>query len=345
MAVPSAERDRSGSDPIGYLIAHAVLVMQQALGDELSFAERMAGQRAGYGGNRGCLSLRSRCNGGGAGRHFAGAIRIRHVAWPIQFPPRVRQTCRGQPSIPGLPAGCAFGAGRRGPARYSNPLGRCRAGDGCAGNRRLWPAILESLHVQHAGAWGQFAKDKYWASQLLRDAGLPAPRSMLVRSLDAAKRAALEIGYPVVLKPNLGSQGRDVFVDVRDESELAALYESSLGRRASFEWLLEQFVPGNEHRVLVVGGKVVAANRRIPASVTGDGNSTVQALIDRLNADPDRSFESGFALKPVTIGEQLHQMLRRRGCRSIRSMRGKRCASTRSAMSARAAALWKCWIA
>ena len=175
--------------------------------------------------------------------------------------------------------------------------------------RRFW-GLSTSGTSQHGV---KIARQKDLASELLRAAGLPVPRGMLVTSAAEALRAAAELGYPVVLKPNLGSQGRDVFVGIRNEDELVEITDKMFGGRVAVNWLVEEFIPGNEYRVLVIGGTVAAVNLRMPPEVTGDGVSTVGQLIDALNADPRRSFQKGFALKPVVPGAQHLSTLRRQG--------------------------------
>lgn len=304
---------RAGRAFIGALIARAALAMQQSLGDAVSVAIVAPGQQP----DELSIVFGYRYE---AVAHPAGQLAVQLVAQAVDathapldlvaewehavaalHPSR---TCR--PEIRSILAA----AERRGiPVRSLDPARRMvELGTGAFG-RRFWN--LATTGTSHHGV--KIAKDKHMASALLRDAGLPVPRSQVVTTVAEAMKAAAELGYPVVLKPNQGSQGRDVFVDIQNDDELATLGHRAFGGRRTGDWLVEQYVPGNEHRVLVIGGQVVAVNLRTPATVTGDGSSTVRELIDRLNADPARSFSSGFALKPVVPGAQQLEALRRQG--------------------------------
>src|SRR5690606_4705192 len=115
----------------------------------------------------------------------------------------------------------------------------------------------------------------------------PVPRGRPVEDEDDAWRAALEIGLPVVVKPRNGSQGRGISVNLGDEKRVRRAYGHA--RRRFDEVLVEQYLPGHDWRFLVVGNKLVAAARRDPPTVVGDGAHTVRELVDLVNSDPRRS--------------------------------------------------------
>ncbi|MCZ8072978.1 MAG: cyanophycin synthetase, partial [Paucibacter sp.] len=106
-----------------------------------------------------------------------------------------------------------------------------------------------------------------------------------VSSIDDAWEAALEIGLPVVVKPQDGNQGKGVTVNVvtREHMEIAYKAADEIG-----QVMVEKFLPGSDYRLLVVGDKLVAAARRDPPHVIGDGVLTVKQLVDKVNADPKR---------------------------------------------------------
>lgn len=133
----------------------------------------------------------------------------------------------------------------------------------------------------------RIAGDKAVTDALLARLGCPTPGSRLCPEADDALRAADAIGYPVVVKPRDGSKGRHVAVGLTDAAAVRAAWQRAVdGGTAGV--LVQRVVPGDDHRVLVVDGRLVAAARREPASVTGDGVSSVRVLVDALNRDPRR---------------------------------------------------------
>jgi cyanophycin synthetase len=132
----------------------------------------------------------------------------------------------------------------------------------------------------------EIAQDKEDTKRVLSNIGLPVPRGGVVRSLNGAIDLAEEIGFPVILKPIDASHGRGISgrLETADAIEEAWDHARSMSRRV----LVEHFHEGNDHRVLVVNGKVVACAERVPAHVVGDGEHCVQELIDIANRDPRR---------------------------------------------------------
>src|SRR6056297_3220840 len=134
------------------------------------------------------------------------------------------------------------------------------------------------------------ADDKEWTKQILGEAGVPVPKGTICYSWEEALEAADWIGWPVVTKPLSGNHGRGVTTDISNMEDLKSGYDAALARVRddSGAVIVESYIKGEDHRILVIGGKLVAAARRRPAHVTGDGKSTIQALIDRENEDPRR---------------------------------------------------------
>lgn len=130
------------------------------------------------------------------------------------------------------------------------------------------------------------AQDKELTRSLLRSVGVPVPEGRPVESAQEAWETACEIGLPVVVKPRSGSHGRGVATNLSTRRQVIAAYEAA--RQESSEILVEQFVPGADYRLLVVGHRLVAAARRDPPFVVGDGASTVAQLVEAANADPRR---------------------------------------------------------
>ena len=158
-----------------------------------------------------------------------------------------------------------------------------------------------------------FGSDYSWNKLLtmnvLQQIRLPVGRFASVRDVESALRAAGEIGYPLVLKPIEGSKGDSVYVNLRDESELrAAVAAARVHERA---YLLQTFFPGEDHRMLVVSGKLVAVMNRTPASVIGDGRHTIAELVPITNADPRRIVASNAV--PIVLDEECDRILAQQG--------------------------------
>lgn len=131
------------------------------------------------------------------------------------------------------------------------------------------------------------AQDKELTKTLLHAAGVPVPKGRPVESIEDARVAAAELGWPVVVKPQDGNQGKGVTVNITSEDHLHIAYNAAL--EISSAVMLERYLPGQDYRLLVVGDKLVAAARRDPPHVTGDGIHTIRALVDQINSDPRRS--------------------------------------------------------
>ncbi len=129
------------------------------------------------------------------------------------------------------------------------------------------------------------AQDKDLTKQLLHAAGVPVPMGRPVESLEEAWQVAQDIGLPVVVKPQDGNQGKGVTVNITERDAFNAAYETA-ERYGTV--MVERYLPGHDYRLLVVGNKLVAAARREPPLVVGDGVHTVRQLVEQVNADPRR---------------------------------------------------------
>jgi cyanophycin synthetase len=147
--------------------------------------------------------------------------------------------------------------------------------------RRIWAAEVDTTSAVSES----IAQDKDLTKKLLAAAGVPVPLGRPVSDADDAWAAALDIGLPVVVKPQDGNQGKGVTVNIvsRGHLDIAFRVAAEIG-----EVMVEKFLPGSDFRMLVVGDKVVAASRRDPPHVIGDGEHTVRELVDLVNADPRR---------------------------------------------------------
>ena len=144
------------------------------------------------------------------------------------------------------------------------------------------------------------AQDKDLTKKLLRAAGVPVPWGRPVSDVEDAWAAANELGFPVVLKPQDGNQGKGVTVNVTTREQLVQAYQVA----ADFgEVMVERFLPGHDFRLLVVGNQLVAAARRDPPHVIGDGVMSVKALVDQVNADPRRGEGHATSLTKIRFDE------------------------------------------
>ncbi len=132
------------------------------------------------------------------------------------------------------------------------------------------------------------AGNKRLTKMMLEDAGIPVPKGTVVRKLTSAIEDAQWLGYPVVIKPHDGHHGKGVTTNISNEEELKEAFERA--KEMSDRVIIEQYLTGSDYRMLVVGGKFVAAAKRRPAEVIGDGQHTIAELIDIENQNPDRGF-------------------------------------------------------
>ena len=148
--------------------------------------------------------------------------------------------------------------------------------------RRIW-ATTTNL-TSHAGV--EVAGNKNRTKAMLNDGGVPVPRGTTVYSEAGLRDAIDELGFPIVTKPLDGNHGKGATIRIMNWKDAAeGLVAAQAYSRAV---IVEQFIEGFDFRLLVVNGKLIAAAKRTPAAVTGDGESTIQQLIDEVNKDPRR---------------------------------------------------------
>jgi cyanophycin synthetase len=174
--------------------------------------------------------------------------------------------------------------------------------------RRIWTAETD----QTSAIAETISRDKDLTKELISSVGVPVPEGREVDDADDAWEAAEDIGVPVCVKPTDGNHGRGVFIDLTTREEVARAYAIAVDEGSGV--LVERSIPGIEHRLLVVGGKLVAANRSDLITVTGDGKSTVQELIDsQVNTDPRRGTTELHPLSFIRIDTAARIELERQG--------------------------------
>jgi len=157
---------------------------------------------------------------------------------------------------------------------------------------------IQAAEIDRTSAIAEaIAQNKELTKKLLAAAGVPVPGGRAVEDADDAWAAACEIGLPVVVKPKDGNQGKGVTVNVTSREQLIEAYAAATEHRDDV--LVEHYIPGNDFRLLVVGGKLIAAARRDPPQVVGDGKHSVRELVEHVNLDPRRG--SGHATSLTKI--------------------------------------------
>ena len=177
-----------------------------------------------------------------------------------------------------------------------------------AAMRRIWTAETD----QTSAIAETISRDKDLTKELISSVGVPVPEGREVDNADDAWDAAEDIGVPVVVKPTDGNHGRGVFIDLTTKEEVAKAYAIAVEEGSGV--LVERSIQGIEHRLLVVGGKLVAANRSDLITVIGDGKATVQQLIDsQVNIDPRRGTTELHPLSIIRIDTAAKIELERQG--------------------------------
>ena len=278
------ERLREGTWS-GHILEHVVLELQN-----------LAGMRTGFGKTRstskiGIYKMAFRTRQEKVGRAALGAGRDLLMAAiedkPYDLAPVVRELqelvdsyCLGPSTGHIVEAATA----RRIPSIRLTEGNLVQLGHGAA-QRRIWTAETDRTSAIAEG----ISSDKDLTKSLLESCGLPVPEGSLVRSAEAAWEEAQDIGVPVVIKPYDGNHGRGVSLNLMTQADVEAAYEVAARKGGSKSVIVERFVTGDEHRLLVVGKQLVAAARGESLWVTGDGTSNVIALCNRdINIDPRR---------------------------------------------------------
>ena len=175
-----------------------------------------------------------------------------------------------------------------------------------AKQRRIWTAETD----QTSAIAETISRDKDLTKSLLASAGVPTPRGRTVTSPDDAWEAAQDIGLPVVVKPIDGNHGRGVFINLYTQGEIEAAYAVAINEGS--EVLVEKHIIGDEHRLLVVGNRVVAAAKGETVWITGDNQHSIKELIEiQINSDPRRGTAEECPLNPVRIDSAVELELAR----------------------------------
>jgi len=155
----------------------------------------------------------------------------------------------------------------------------------------------------------ELASDKEETNKILAGLGLPVPRQILVQHQDRAIEAAHKIGFPVVTKPYNGNHGRGISIGLKTDEEVALGFQAA--KEHSRSVIVETFLEGDDHRLLVVNGELVAATKRTPGQVVGDGKHSIAQLVEQVNADPRRGVGHEKVLTRIELDAQADMMMAR----------------------------------
>lgn len=145
------------------------------------------------------------------------------------------------------------------------------------------------------------ASNKHLTKSILRSANIPVPQGDIVFKEQEALKKALEIGFPVVIKPYNGQQGKGVSIKLSQKTEICKAFQ--LAQQYSKKVIVEKYIEGKQYRLLVVGNKMVAAAERKPAHIIGDGVHTILQLIEFTNQDPLRGEGHELPLTKIRLDE------------------------------------------
>lgn len=167
---------------------------------------------------------------------------------------------------------------------------------------------IQATMMDNTSALGiEMSDDKASTKDLLSSMGIPVPEGSTVWTVEEARQAAEEIGYPVVVKPLVGNHGRGITVNITNQEELLIAFE--IAKKIYRTIIVEKYLVGFDFRILVIDGKFVAAARREPAFVIGNGINTIQELIDEINKDPERGIGHERNLTRITVNYMTERLL------------------------------------
>jgi cyanophycin synthetase len=187
-----------------------------------------------------------------------------------------------------------------------NKYSLCQLGYG-ANQKRIQATVTSetsSIGVEIAG-------DKEDTKYLLEQAEVEVPRGDIIRRESSLKEACEYVGFPLVIKPIDGNHGRGITVNINSyEEAIEAFY---MAKEVSRAVIVEKYIVGDDYRLLVINYKLVAAAKRTPAHVIGDGKSTIQELIDTINQDPRRGYGHEKILTQITVNDLTKNIIKASG--------------------------------
>jgi cyanophycin synthetase len=185
-----------------------------------------------------------------------------------------------------------------------NPYSLVQFGHGKYQKRIQATITSETRHIAV-----EISCDKEDTHTLLNDMGLPVPQQRVIYGEGQAVRAAERIGYPVVVKPLNANHGRGVSINMNTEEEIRTAFNEARQYGSGRSVLVESYITGFDHRMLVVNGELVAVAKRVPGHVVGDGRSTIEELVEQINQDPRRGIGHEKVLTKLEFDSQAERLL------------------------------------
>jgi cyanophycin synthetase len=179
------------------------------------------------------------------------------------------------------------------------------------GHGKYQRRIQASITSETRQIASEIASDKRLTHRILEDLGLPVPRQVLVDDVEEAVAESERIGFPVVVKPLDSNHGKGVVIDLKTADQVRAAFAKA--QDYSSQVLVEACQSGNDYRILVVNGRVVAVAQRVPGHVVGDGEHTVAELVEIVNRDPRRGVGHEKMLTRLEIDDQARRRLALQG--------------------------------
>ncbi len=183
-----------------------------------------------------------------------------------------------------------------------NEYSLVQLGHACHSKRIQATITSETRHIAV-----EIASDKEETNRILGDLGLPVPKQYRVSSEEECVRAARKVGYPVVVKPLDANHGRGVSINLSDDDHLKQAFEKA--KIFSRSVLVEKYIQGFDHRMLVVNGTLVAVAKRVPGHVVGDGKHSIEQLVEIVNADPRRGIGHEKVLTRLDFDFQANRLM------------------------------------
>ncbi len=171
--------------------------------------------------------------------------------------------------------------------------------------------ICAALSCSTSAIAVDLVSDKDLTKRILNSFHIPTPKGYIVRKISTLKKVLKEMNFPVVIKPINGNQGRGVTTGIMNLDQVKFAFNEA--KKISSRIIVEEYIPGFDFRFLVVNYKLVAIARRKPASILGDGVSTIESLIKKINDDPRREDDHGSILTKIRIDDSTLNILEKDG--------------------------------
>ncbi|WP_298419080.1 cyanophycin synthetase [uncultured Kordia sp.] len=292
---------------MGHVIEHIALEIQTLAGMDTGF-----GRTRGYG-EEGVYNVVFSYMEEKVGRYAAkAAVRICEalisgedydLAEDIQEMREIREEARLGPSTGSI---VEEAASRGIPWIRLNKYSLCQLGYG-ANQKRIQATVTSE--TSNIGV--EIACDKEDTKYLLEQAEVEVPRGDIIRRERSLKGACDYVGFPLVIKPINGNHGRGITVDINTYDEALVAFKAA--QEISRSVIVEKYITGDDYRLLVINNKLVAAAKRTPAHVIGDGKSTIQELIDEVNKDPRRGYGHEKVLTMIKVNDLTQTLIAAKG--------------------------------